>query len=138
MWALEIIGYLLLGCAVIIGAVAFGLPYLIAKAAGHDQATCDCWDCRGRRHRAVEKAKARGIKAQPDPKDFWSTAQLATGRHVIAKGIVYRVENIRTMPDGSTKVGLQNVLTEVYTFSIIPRKLHEAKIWRKGMERDIW
>ena len=137
----QLIGFLFLGLVIVIGAVAVGLPMVIAQAAGHDQATCDCWDCRNRRVRAVEKAKARGKSIpppeKPDPKDFWSTSELYAGRHVMVKGTVYRVISIKTMPDHSTKVGLQNVLTEIHTMIIITRKMHEAKIWRKGSV-DLW
>jgi len=71
-----------------------------------------------------------------DPKDYWSTSQLRTAYHVIVKGAVYKVISIRTMADGNTKVGLQNVLTEIHTMIIITRKMHEAKIWRKGSAMD--
>jgi hypothetical protein len=139
--SLQFIGFMFVGLMVIIGAVAVGLPYLIAKAAGHDQATCDCWDCQNRRTRAIQKAKARGgVPAPPsdlrDPKDFWSTSQLRTSYHVLVKGTVYRVTSIRTLPNGDTKVGLQNVLTQVHTMIIITRRMHEARIWRKGSAMD--
>ena len=122
-WFIQLIGFLALGAAVIISAVV-ALPVVIAKAAGHDQATCDCWDCQNRRTRAFikreQKAKklarhsAKGPSTEVrDPKDYWSTPQLRTAYHVMVKGQVYKVGSIRTMPDGNTKVGLENVLTKV-------------------------
>lgn len=154
MWALEIVGFMLLGTVVIVGGVVVGLPYLITKWLGHDQATCDCWDCRGRRHRAVERAKKKGVnltapRTKPvrhiargeekrDPKDYWSTEELCTGHHVLVKGTVLEITSLRTMPDGNCKVSYVNVLTKVHSFVIITRNMMQMKMWRKGFGHDLW
>lgn len=161
---LQLIGFLALGLAVVLGAVV-ALPIVIAKAAEHNQATCDCWDCRNRRHRAVEKARARQGKKKrpqspispqgvayvpeftepaklPDPKDFWSTEELRTGYHVYVKGTTYKVTSVRAQYDGKggyvgMRVELQNVLTQTFTFIIIPWKRKTIKMWRKGSPMDL-
>jgi len=158
-WAIvQIVFFMILGLVIVIGGVAFGLPYLITKAAGHDQATCDCWDCRNRRHRAVEKAKARqakqhtrpqarisrtGVDYVPeenvkDPNDYWSTEELRSGYHVFVKGVVYEVGLIRGLPDGNTQVNLRNILTKGSTMVIITRRMRQIKMWQKGFGQDLW
>ena len=157
---LQAIAFIFVGAGVIV-ATGFGLAYLIAKSNEHDQSRCECVDCQHRRNRAIAKQQHRRERkkpapqapesrgndyhpskdpdyVKPDPGDFWATSELATGRHVIVKGATYRVTGLRTMPDGNTKVGLQNVLTQVHTMIMITRDIHEIKLWRKGMERDIW
>jgi len=165
MWALEIIGYLALGLVVVLGAVV-ALPIVIAKAAGHDQATCQCWDCQNRRARALNKAREKEERKKnrpqshispqgvafvpesgapatlPSTKDFWSTEELRTGYHVYVKGTTYKVTSVRAQYDGKggyvgTRVELQNVLTEAYTFLIIPWTRKDVKMWRKGSPMDM-
>lgn len=154
MMALQLVGWLLLGTIIVIGGVAVGLPYLITKALGHDQATCGCWDCRGRRHRAVERAKARGEdltkpRVKPvrhtakgeekrNPRDYWTTEELRTGHHVFVKGTVYEIGLIRGLPDGNTQVNMRNILTNVSTMIIITRNMKQIKLWRKGFGEDLW
>lgn len=126
-WFIQIIGFLFLGTAIIVGVVA-GLPYFITKALQHDQDTCECWDCQNRRTRSIQRreenerlAKLKAEKAKlkrdqqgrrsnlpfpnyvPEPtperdtSNYWSTEELRTGYHVFVKGVVYEVGAIRTL-----------------------------------------
>ena len=146
---IQALAFILIGAGVIV-ATGFGLAYLIAKSNEHDQARCECVDCQHRRDRAYQKQQAKqarkgnstatygGDPTSEDPKNYWTTSELRTGYHVMVKGVVYEVLGINTMPDGSTKVGLRNLLTKVPTMIIITRKMHEVKIWRKGFGYDLW
>jgi hypothetical protein len=139
MWAIELVGLMLVGLGVVLGAVIV-LPYVIAKAAGHDQAICDCWDCRNRRARAVEKAKRRdasrpGSRAIPDEDNndnhYWATNELRAGLRVLVKGSTYRVTAVTMQLDGNTRVELFNVLHKKYTMIMISPRMRKVKMWRK-------
>jgi hypothetical protein len=142
MWAIELVGLMLVGLAVILGAVV-ALPYVIAKAAGHDQAICDCWDCRNRRARAVEKAKRRGTSMGERPgsrtipdedsndNHYWATNELRAGLRVLVKGSTYRVTAVTMQQDGNTRVELYNVLQKNYTMIMISPRMRKVKMWRK-------
>lgn len=141
MVLLQIIGFIALGIGVLVAA-AIGLPYVIAQSTAHDQATCQCWDCANRRHRAVERAKKKGQDPGPasnDPRDYWTTEELRTGYHVVVKDIVYEVGSIQAMPDGKTMVYLRNILNnrQVQPIMISP-KMRRTKIWRKGFRQELY
>jgi len=152
MWMLQIVGFLGIGLAVVLAAVV-GLPYVIAKSLGHDQATCDCWDCQGRRQRAVDKAVSRrdkktGYHPQPEEDtplnqrsstDYWTTIELRTGYHVIVKKTMYEVGAIRTMVDGNCMVHLRNIRTRQDVRPImVTHKLKAARLWRKGFDSRLY
>lgn len=164
-WFVQLIGFLLLGTVVVIGAV-LTLPYFITKWLGHDQSTCECWDCQNRRTRSLRRrqeteeenrrkaARKQGRnpnlpmphyvpeekKEVRDPKDYWSTEELRTGYHVFVKGVVYEIGTIKTLSleTGDTKVQLFNILTKNYTFIVITGNMKQSKVWRKGFGQDLW
>ena len=139
------------------------LPKVLVQVFGHDQASCQCWECVNRRTRSLNRAREReqrkgkghpiahitpqGVafvpeENVPNPKDFWSTEELQTGYYVYVKQTTYKVTSIRAQYDGKggyvgTRVELQNVLTEAYTFLIIPWKRKGVKMWRKGSPMDL-
>lgn len=163
-WFIQILLYLGVGTVVVIGAV-LTMPYFITKWLSHDQATCDCWDCRNRRTRSLQRRadteeenrrkternrqRRQGTnlplphyvpeKEERNPDDYWTTEQLRTGFHVLVKGVVYEVGQIRTAPDGNCLVFLRNILTKVDVRPVvITRNMMRTKLWRKGFGHDIW
>jgi DNA-directed RNA polymerase subunit RPC12/RpoP len=118
----EIIGYILLGAATIVGS-AFGFVYLFGKALQHSP-NCQCPKCQGRRMRkphpwkAVEdetvvpladKKRDRGQwwvdekgKLPADAGTWTSTLELRPGMRVLGRqsGSVYLVEAVDSTPFG--------------------------------------
>jgi hypothetical protein len=155
---LQIVGYVLLGAGVIIGA-AFGFGYLFFKAVQHSP-NCQCPVCQKKRLRkphpwkAVEdgtvvplpnKPRARGDwwvdekgKVPADAGEWKSTLQLQRGMRVLGRqsGSIYRVDAVDVQPYGYL-VRLTNQVSGKK--SAIPVQSNEAQnpIWlvrpsRKG------
>lgn len=88
------------------------LAKAIAQGAAHDQASCDCWDCKNRRHRAVDRRKSstnrpRKMWDQEKTSKWRSTEELTTGFRVVSKtGVCYEVTSIKV-----TRVGMLVSLT---------------------------
>ena len=136
MVVLYVIGFILLGGVVILAA-AFGLPYVIAKSNEHNQATCECPNCRDRRIRASEKR--HGYPEEPKPKhnsdNRLNTIELQPNMIVVAKGHRYRVID-KTDVDEGYMVRLFNTGTRLPSTVFIPLSSALARIWSRGSRRE--
>jgi hypothetical protein len=132
MIILHLVGYLLLGAGVIVGA-AFGFGYLFFKAVQHSP-NCQCPKCQRKRLRkphpwkAVEDGTVTPLPNKPRPRGSWwvdekgkvpadagewkSTLELRVGMRVLGRssGSIYRVDRIDVVAWGFW-VHLTNQLT---------------------------
>lgn len=146
----EVIGYILLGAATVVGA-AFGFVWLFVKAMQHSP-NCQCPACQKKRMRkphpwkAVEDGTVTPLPNKPRPRGTWwvdekgklpadagqwkSTLELRSGMRVLGRqsGSIYLVERIEVMTYGF-KVHLTNQVTGKP--SVIPVQSDNAqnKIW---------
>jgi hypothetical protein len=116
-----------------VGAVV-SIAISLAKATEHNQKTCPCWDCTGRRARAYEKrlkARIAGTSTEVPARGMWvSTEQLRTGDMVKPKESIYRVTRLRGL-DGGTTVHLVNVATSKNTMIHVKAEMRSTKMWKR-------
>ena len=135
MVVLYVIGFILLGGAVVLAA-AFGLPYVIAKSNEHNQATCECPNCRDRRIRASEKRHGnREKQPRPNGNGRINTIELRKGMVVVAKGFRYRVDEKTDVGEGYM-IRLFNLTTRLPSTVFIPLSSALARIWSRGSHRE--
>jgi len=120
-----------------------GAVFLIAKAitqgAAHDQARCECWDCKNRRVRAVDAAKERMNEAHEQrvvPRQsatgWMTTLELRVGMRIGVEGRIYTVKEITEVPFKSYTVYLKNVRTSASTMVTIKYESRERRLWKQA------
>ena len=129
MVVLQVIGLVLLGAGVIIGGVV-GLAVLIAKSAGHDQATCDCWDCQGRRVRAVKKATEKRTPQDRINSHGWlTTRELRIEMILSHKGNRYQISDLANTDYGKV-VSLSHIPTRRRSVVPVSRDMLDRRMWQ--------
>lgn len=138
-WFLSGIWHALLGFVLLVvffvGSVIV-LAKAIAKNAGHDQRTCDCWDCKDRRNRAVDKHmnKHRSVWDKQTTSAWLTTEELTTGLRVVSKsGVCYEISAL-TGRTGGIMVGLVVLASGRKTQVFVPRAQVEKRIWKRAPE----
>lgn len=153
MIILEIVGYILLGVATIIGAV-FGAAYLLTREimrGGHGP-QCSCPGCQQKRHaqwkarhgddspviptankdrRGDQKWKVDDKKSTLPPGGTWiSTLELQAGMTVIGRsgGKIYVVDGVLTRPYGFL-ITLSNKLTGAKSMVTVKGDAAQNRIW---------
>jgi hypothetical protein len=132
----EAIAGLALLTGLVIGAV-FVIAREISKGAAHDQARCQCVDCKRRRVEASEKAKARGryepvpIQKRTRAKGWLSTEELMTGMRIEAKDTTYEVINLLVTIGLGTQVHLNNMTTGLKSMVLVRRERASLRIWKR-------
>lgn len=138
--------YIILGIVVVAGTVVTGVLLLarwIFSANEHNINTCDCADCRRRRHLAVERRKAEEGQPsellntkQPNPKyaralksGIISTTRLRQGDVVYVRDTLWRVTGIMASRSGVV-VALQNLETGKMSFNPVKREMFDTPMWR--------
>lgn len=147
VWLFASIWHALVGLVLLavffVGAVAV-LGHSIAKATAHDQATCDCPDCRRRRNVASKKRWEEQDKkrdpqwANDEPRqtnELWiSTIELiqrGTGTQVGVKGVMYELMEVEA-GDGKWLLYLKNLTNRRRVVSVVKYQAGHRKYWKLG------
>lgn len=141
-WMFEGLWHAVFGLVLLVGAFG-GAVFLIAKAitqgAAHDQARCECWDCKNRRVRAVDNAKQRmnsAHEARVVPKQSatgWiTTLELRVGMRIGVEGRIYVVKEINEIPFKAYVIYLKNVKTGARTMVTIKYESRDRRLWKQA------
>lgn len=131
----EAIGGLVLLAAAVVWAV-WSLGRGITQAMGHDQATCQCYDCVRRRSAAVDKyiLKRKTKLAEPKKRDlksgWYNTEELRTGMRISTQSGTYEIVDLRGRSFG-TEVWLSNMRTHKRSMVLIRAERRSVRVWKR-------
>lgn len=103
-WIFETLWHALVGLVVLSGLFAGSVMVIareIERSNRHDQATCGCTGCTGRRNRAWRRRYDRSPEPPGESEGSWvSTLDLNPFDRVEARGIVYQVLSVESTGRG--------------------------------------
>ena len=126
---LATLGILAGVASAVAGAVAF-LAREISRSTAHNQATCDCPDCRRRRAVASRKRWAELDRKQSRGERL-STNELHPGMIIVEKGQRYRVTEIAPI-DGAWHIRFVNLRTRALTEMYVKYEHGNIRRWERG------
>jgi hypothetical protein len=143
VWFFESLWHALVGLVLLVGFFGGSVVLLaraIAQSTAHDQAKCDCVDCKRRRIVASDKRKNRNPRPLTnDPRrrtnELWiSTLELVErgrGTRVGVKGIQYELKEIE-MGNGAWVLYLTNLKSRQRSVVTVKYEAGHRKYWKLG------
>lgn len=136
----ALVGLVLL--VVLFGGAVLLLAKTLAKNTEHNQATCDCVDCRNRRNRAWAKRQDQrkrqsAQKYKKSAGQILTTRELQRGMYVLSKtGLSFKIEAIVPTGAGGVRVHLWNWKANRFSKVPVSKDSMDLRQWKLAPEWD--